>query len=111
MGEVLADIQGAYGSFNPPKVSGNKAIITGKVPAATFMSYSTELASFTQGTETISLVFGGYQYCHNEEEVIKRKGYNKNADIEYTSSSIFCSKGQGYVVSWERAENEMHLLK
>ncbi|ERI89773.1 putative translation elongation factor G [Clostridiales bacterium oral taxon 876 str. F0540] len=111
MGRVLSDIQGAYGSFEPPKIMENKAIITGKVPVVNFMNYSTELASFTQGRGIISVVFGGYHRCHNEEEVIKRKGYNKNADIEYTSSSIFCSKGQAYIVSWDEAESKMHLLK
>lgn len=111
MGRVLSDIQGAYGSFEPPKILENKAIIIGKVPAVNFMNYSTELASFTQGRGIISLVFGGYHRCHNEEEVIKRKGYNKNADIEYTSSSIFCSKGQAYIASWDEAESKMHLLK
>lgn len=109
MGRVLSDIQNAYGCFNPPKTKGNKVILTGKVPAATFVGYSTELASFTQGKGVLSLSFGGYQRCHNEDDVIKRKGYNKNADIEYTSSSIFCSKGQAYVVSWDRAESEMHV--
>lgn len=111
MGRVISDVQSAYGSFNPPKILGSKAVITGKVPVANFMSYSTELASFTQGKGTLSLVFGGYHRCHNEEEVIKRKGYNKNADIEYTSSSIFCSKGQAYIVSWDEAEESMHLLR
>jgi ribosomal protection tetracycline resistance protein len=109
MGRVLSDLQNSHGSFNPPKIIGSKAILTGKVPVATFMNYSTELASFTQGKGTISLAFGGYHRCHNEEEVIKRKGYNKNADMEYTSSSIFCSKGQAYVVSWDKAESEMHI--
>jgi ribosomal protection tetracycline resistance protein len=111
MGRVLSDIQGAYGSFDAPKISGNKAVITGKVPVASFMNYSTELASFSQGKGTISLIFGGYYSCYNTEQVIERKGYNKNGDIEYTSSSIFCSKGQAYVVSWDRTQEEMHLLK
>jgi len=111
MGRVLSDIQSAYGSFEPPKILENKVIIIGKVPAVNFMNYSMELASFTQGRGIISLVFGGYHRCHNEEEIIKTKGYNKNADIEYTSSSIFCSKGQAYIVSWDEAESKMHLLK
>ncbi|MGE8206507.1 GTP-binding protein [Heyndrickxia sp. NPDC080065] len=111
MGRVLSDIQAAYGSFNTPETSGNKAIITGKVPVATFMSYSTVLASFTQGKGIINLVFGGYHRCHNEDEVIERIAYNKNADPEYTSSSIFCSKGQGYTVPWDEADSMMHCLK
>lgn len=110
MGRVLADIQTAHGTFDAPLIEGSRAIITGNGPVATFMNYSTQLASFTQGRGTINLVFAGYHRCHNEQEVIERIGYKKNADSEYTSSSIFCSKGQGYSLSWEEAEKEMHCL-
>lgn len=108
MGRVLSDIQNASGSFNPPNIVGDKTIITGRAPAATFMNYSTVLASFTQGKGALNLTFGGYHLCHNEEEVIQKIGYNKDADIEYTSTSIFCSKGQSYLVAWDKAESEMH---
>jgi ribosomal protection tetracycline resistance protein len=110
MGRVIADIQTAHGTFDAPLLEGNKAVITGNGPVATFMNYSTQLASFTQGRGTINLVFAGYHRCHNEQEVIERIGYKKNADSEYTSSSIFCSKGLGYSLSWEEAEKEMHCL-
>lgn len=92
-------------------MNGNKAVIMGRAPVATFMDYSTILASFTQGKGSISLVFGGYEQCHNEAEVIEKIGYNKNADPEYSSSSIFCSKGQGFSVSWDEVEKMMHALK
>ena len=46
------------------------------------MNYSLELISFTKGRGTISLVFDGYDYCHNEDEIIKEKNYNKDADGE-----------------------------
>ncbi|CAH0120595.1 Tetracycline resistance protein TetM from transposon TnFO1 [Paenibacillus sp. CECT 9249] len=108
MGRVMTDMQKAHGTFDPPEFSGGKAVITGKVPVATFIRYSAELASFTQGKGSIRLAFGGYGKCHNPEEVIARKAYNKDADPAYTSSSIFCSKGQGYVVPWDEAERHMH---
>ncbi|MBS4173046.1 TetM/TetW/TetO/TetS family tetracycline resistance ribosomal protection protein [Bacillus sp. FJAT-49736] len=111
MGRVLADVQSAHGNFESPETYGNKAIITGKAPVATFMEYSTVLASFTQGRGFISLTFGGYYPCHNQQEVIDRIQYNKDADPEYTSASIFCSKGAGYSVPWNEAEGKMHLLK
>ncbi|MFD2680319.1 GTP-binding protein [Bacillus seohaeanensis] len=110
MGRVLSDIQTAHGSFDAPKTEGDKAILTGIVPVATFMNYTSELASFTQGKGSIKLTFAGYDRCHNEKEVIEQISYNKDADSEYTSSSIFCSKGQGYTVTWEEAEGEMHCL-
>ncbi|WP_203363594.1 TetM/TetW/TetO/TetS family tetracycline resistance ribosomal protection protein [Bacillus sp. REN10] len=108
MGKVLADIQTAHGSFDPPTTEGNKAILTGKVPVATFMNYSTELAAFTQGKGRIHLSFGGYERCHNEAEIIEKIGYNKDTDPDYTSSSIFCSKGQGYSVPWDEVEGACH---
>ncbi|MFJ7680144.1 GTP-binding protein [Peribacillus sp. NPDC097284] len=111
MGRVLSDIQQAHGSFDSPKTEGDKAILTGLVPVATFMDYSSQLASFTQGKGNINLTFAGYDLCHNPKEVIERTEYNKNADPDYTSSSIFCSKGQGYTVTWEEAEGNMHGLQ
>ncbi|MET3291819.1 UNVERIFIED_CONTAM: ribosomal protection tetracycline resistance protein [Brevibacillus sp. OAP136] len=110
MGRVLSDIQRASGAFEPPQMSDTHVVITGRVPVSTFMNYSTEFASFTHGRGSIRCVFGGYDRCHNAEEVIERKGYNKEADPLYTSSSIFCAKGAGYSVPWDEAEAKMHLL-
>ncbi len=108
MGRVLSDIQKASGIFEPPETKGNKVIIRGKAPVATFMNYPTEFLAFTGGKGLINLVFSGYDLCHNQEEVIVRINYDKNADIEYSSSSVFCSKGQSYVVPWYEAEDKMH---
>ncbi|MDR6999088.1 translation elongation factor EF-G [Neobacillus niacini] len=110
MGRVLSDVQAAYGRIDTPMTDGEKAILTGIVPVETFMNYSMELASFTQGKGRISLTFAGYDCCHNAEEVIERIRYDKNADPDYTSSSIFCSKGQGFSVKWDEAEEMMHCL-
>lgn len=110
MGKVLTDIQNAHGSFDVPQTEGSKAILTGLVPVATFMNYGPEFASITQGKGTMTLVFGGYYPCHNQNEVIEKIGYNKDVDPDYSSSSIFCAKGQGYSVPWDEAEAKMHAL-
>lgn len=110
MGRVLTDIQAAHGRFEPPVTEGDRTILTGVVPVATFMDYSIELATFTHGKGSITLRFAGYDLCHNQQEVIERMNYHKDADPEYTSSSIFCSKGQSYSVPWNEAEKMMHAL-
>ncbi|MBS4201033.1 TetM/TetW/TetO/TetS family tetracycline resistance ribosomal protection protein [Bacillus sp. FJAT-49732] len=110
MGRVISDIQARHGIFDPPKTEGDKAFLSGIAPVATFMDYPAQLSALTHGKGAISLVFSGYERCHNEKEVIERIGYDKNADPKYTSSSIFCAKGQGYTVRWEEAEQEMHAL-
>lgn len=111
IGRVLSDIQKRKGEFDEPINSGDRVIITGRGPVKTFIDYSLEFISFTKGNGFLSLVFDGYDYCHNEDEVIKSKGYDKNSDIEYTSSSIFCSKGQAYVVDGKDVTKYMHCLK
>ncbi|MFS0690885.1 translation factor GTPase family protein [Sporosarcina sp. 179-K 8C2 HS] len=110
IGRVLSDIQQASGSFEPPETIGENTVVKGRVPVATFMNYSTVFASFTNGKGALTLQFGGYDECHNPEEVIEAIGYNKDADPEYTSTSIFCAKGKGYPVPWYEAEAAMHLL-
>jgi len=110
IGRVLSDIQQAHGSFDSPENVGDKVIVKGRVPVATFMNYSTTFASFTHGKGTLSLLFGGYDRCHNKDEVIEKISYNKEADPEYTSTSIFCARGKGYKVPWDKAEEAMHCL-
>ncbi len=110
MGKVLSDIQQAHGTFEAPVMTEGKTLIIGSVPVASFMHYPTEFASFTHGKGMLSLLSDGYDFCHNEEEIIEQIGYKKDADPEYTSTSIFCAKGQGYKVPWQEAEDAMHCL-
>lgn len=109
IGRLMSDLTQAKASFDPPETAGNKVSVTGSAPVSTMMNYSMELAAYTKGRGTISLVYGGYGRCHNEAEVIERKGYDKNADPEYSSSSIFCAKGSGYAVPWDEADRHMHV--
>ena len=110
IGRVLSDIQQAYGTFEPPETVGDKTIITGRVPVATFMNYSSTFASITSGKGALTLQFGGYDRCHNAEQVIEAIGYDKNADPEYTSISIFLANGKTIQVPWEEAKDAMHCL-
>jgi translation elongation factor EF-G len=108
LGRVLSDIQKLNGTFETPETNINKVKIVGRGPVSTFMDYSLELVAFTKGKGNINLISDGYDICHNAEEVINKREYNKNADIEYSSSSIFCSKGQGFVVPWNEVEKYIH---
>ncbi|WP_062106466.1 elongation factor G [Bacillus niameyensis] len=109
IGKVMSDIQQAYGTFSPAETIGDKAILTGKVPVATFMNYYASFIAFTHGKGVLTLRHGGYDRCHNQEEVIARINYQKDADPEYTSSSIFIAKGVGYTVPWDQAKKAMHI--
>ncbi len=109
IGRVLSDIQKLQGTFETPNAEGDKAVITGKAPVATFMNYSLELAAYTKGKGIIYMDVDGYDVCDNPIEVIEQIGYRKEADSEYSSSSIFCSKGQAYKVDWQEADSIMEI--
>jgi len=108
MGRMLTDIQQASGTFETPSMSEDQVTVIGKVPVSTFMNYSTIFAAYTNGKGVLALQFGGYDICHNTDEVVEKIGYDKNADSEYSSSSIFCAKGKGYSVPWNEAKEAMH---
>ncbi|MEK4229957.1 translation factor GTPase family protein [Solibacillus sp. FSL H8-0538] len=111
IGRMMTDIQQASGIFDPPIMTEDQVILTGRAPVSTFMNYSTVFASYTNGKGALSLQFDGYDRCHNTEQVIDMLAYDKNADPEYSSSSIFCAKGKGYSVPWDEARAAMHCLK
>lgn len=111
VGKVISDIQRLRGSFEGPYQFGNQAVIRGRGPVETFMDYNMELVSFTKGKGSISLLYDGYDICENWEQVVQRIGYDKDSDIENPSSSVFCSKGSGFVVKWDEADAYMHINK
>lgn len=112
IGRILSDIQKFNGTFEPPQIhDNNKFTIVGTGPVSTFMNYGMEFVSITQGKGKLNFIFDGYDLCHNEDEIIKKINYDKNADIEYTSTSIFCSKGQAFLVSGTDAKDYMHCIK
>lgn len=109
MGRILADVQKMKGEFEVPEnLNADIIRVKGRGPVKTFMEYPLEFVSFTKGKGGLSLNFAGYDFCHNEKEVIEEIAYDKNADIEYTSTSIFCSKGQAYLVEGKDAKTHMH---
>lgn len=108
MGRILSDIQKLNGSFESPEILENKITVIGRGPVSTFMNYAMEITEVTNGKGRISFKFDGYDVCHDAEAVINKIGYNKNSDMEYTSTSVFCSKGQSYLVPWDKAKEYMH---
>ena len=106
----MNDMQKMHGEFKDPIIDGERATIEGKGPVSTFINYGMEFQSFIREREDFLGKFHGYDLCHNEEEIIEKMAYDRNADIDYTSTSIFCSKGQAYLVKGEEAKEHMHCL-
>lgn len=110
MGKIMSDIQKLRGTCEPPVLNCGNVYIRGRGPVESFMDYSIDLISFTKGTGSISLMYAGYGLCENSSEVINKIGYDKDRDVENTSTSVFCAKGTSFTVPWYEAEKYMHTI-
>ncbi len=108
-GRILTDIQTAGGEYDAPEFMGENQIIRGAAPAKMLISYARELIPISGGRARISLKFYKYLPCRDQDEVVKKLGYEAERDIENTADSIFCIKGAGVTIKWDKAEESMNL--
>lgn len=109
VGKAMADIQYMSGSFNPPELEGDFSIITGTAPVSTMHDYTKDVIQYTHGKGKLVCNLKGYEPCHNSKEVIESIGYDCDGDVDNTCDSVFCSKGAGYNVKWDKVKSQMHL--
>ena len=109
MGRAMADVQRMNGSFEPPQLCGETAVLTGTAPVACMRGYAREVAGYTQGLGRFSAAVQGYAPCHNAAQVIEAAGYDADADTENTADSVFCGHGAGFTVKWNEAPALMHI--
>jgi len=109
IGRAMTDLPQRNGSFSPPEILGDTAVITGSAPVAAMNSYAAEVLSYTKGQGNLMLSVSGYRPCHHPKEVIERIGYNADSDTENSADSVFCAHGAGFLVGWQEVPMYMHL--
>lgn len=102
VGRALNDIQKMKGKFDPPVEENDLTVITGTAPVEQMRGYANELRSYSHGTGNLECVFAGYQPCHNAVDVIKQRAYDPLSDLDNTPNSVFCSRGAGHTVTWDK---------
>lgn len=109
LGRVMTDVTALHGRYDPPETLCGEAHLTGRGPASRLMDYPAALRAYTHGRGVIQLQMDGYDLCHNPDEVMIQAAYDRSADTENPSFSVFCSHGAGYTVPWNKADALMHL--
>lgn len=109
VGRALADLQRMGARMEPPQTEGDFALVEGAAPAKEIAGYSLQLASYSHGKGSLSLQFGGYEPCHDAEEVIAAAAYDPEADMPNTPDSVFCSHGAGHTVKWGDVREHAHV--
>ena len=109
LGRAMSDIQRMSGTFDPPEMDGQFAVLAGVCPVSEMRDYAMDVNVYTHGTGHLGCVFDCYRPCHNAAEVIEQAGYDPGDDLENTPDSVFCAHGAGYTVKWYRVPDFMHL--
>ena len=109
VGRAMSDITRKGGSFEPPEIYGDTAILTGTASVASMWDYAREVVSYTKGMGKLSLTVKGYEPCQEPKEVISRIGYDPEGDLDNPTSSVFCSHGAGTLVPWDEVYGWAHL--
>ncbi|MDA3731870.1 TetM/TetW/TetO/TetS family tetracycline resistance ribosomal protection protein [Niameybacter massiliensis] len=109
VGRAMMDVEKMCGKSNPPDIEKGMAILTGTAPVVTMRDYQKEVIAYTKGHGRLFCSLKGYEPCHNAEEVISAYGYDSEADIDNPTGSVFCAHGSGFLVSWDRVYDYMHI--
>ena len=104
IGRAMKDLGSLCAKFSEPIIEGEMARIEGSAPAVTIMDYSEDIAKHTGGKGNIILKNGGYDLCHNEDEVVEMSMYDAEFDSFNTGDSVFCSHGSGMIVPWDQVD-------
>lgn len=109
IGRAINDVTRMHGSFEPPQITGDTAVLTGTAPVAAMRDYASQVIQYTHGSGSLTVTLKGYEPCQNADEVIAAIGYDADGDVENTADSVFCSHGAGHTVKWDEAPQRMHL--
>lgn len=109
LGRAMSDIQKMHGTFQTPVTEGDRSVLTGSAPVVTMRDYQREVIAYTRGEGRLFCSVKGYEPCHNAEEVIESIGYDSEKDTANPTGSVFCAHGAGFVVSWDKVYEYMHL--
>lgn len=85
------------------QVDMNEQLIKATLLVSEVKQLPAKLKAITRGLAKFSMVPAGLI------ETDRPSDYDCEADLQYPTSSIFCSSGAGFVVSWDEVENYMHL--
>ena len=109
IGRAMTDIEKRCGTCSIAQTGQGQAVLTGSAPVATMRDYQTEVTAYSRGHGRLSCALKGYEPCHNAGEVMERMGYDPERDVENPTGSVFCAHGAGFVVSWDKVKDYMHV--
>ena len=109
VGRAMSDLTARSADFETEGADGEFTVISGRAPTATLHGYARDVLSYTRGRGKLSCTSGGYEPCHNADEIIAIAAYDPEADLINPPHSVFCAGGAGFTVPWQEVEERRHI--
>ena len=109
LGRAMTDFERMHAELSTPELTGEQAVLTGAGPVRLLRGYTAEVTSYTRGQGKISYQPAGYRPCAQQDEIVKRIGYDPERDLLHPTGSVFCSHGAGFEVKWDEVDRMAHL--
>ena len=109
LGRAMTDFERMHAELSTPELAEERAVLTGAGPVRLLRGYTAEVTSYTRGQGKISYQPAGYRPCAQQDEIVKRIGYDPERDLLHPTGSVFCSHGAGFEVKWDEVDRMAHL--
>ena len=109
LGRAMTDFERMHAELSAPELTGERAVLTGVGPVRLLRGCTAEVTSYTRGQGKISYQPAGYRPCAQQDEIVKRIGYDPERDLLHPTGSVFCSHGAGFEVKWDEVDRMAHL--
>lgn len=109
VGRAMSDVEKMFGNCQLEHTDGVIAHLSGKAPVSTMTHYHMEVIAYSKGEGKLFTRFGGYDLCHNADEVVTQMGYDVERDRDNPSGSVFCTQGTGVYIPWNEVKSKMHI--
>jgi len=107
MGRILGDLNRMRAKTEPPEYIDDEIYITGEAVFSLLNGYQTEFAAVTHGRGAFVWQLDHYEPCADQDRIVEETGYRPLADEP--ADSVFCAKGAGFTVPWDRVREYAHL--
>lgn len=109
LSRAIYDIERREGTFSLQSEKQGTTIVKGRAPLAGLQKIAKDFPAYTKGRGQLFYSFESYRPCTHAKEVLEKRAYDCDRDVEHPCGSIFCAHGAGFHVPWDEVERYMHL--
>ncbi len=109
LSRAMFDLERMAASFEITESENELSKISGQAAVSKMQNYQAEVVSYTKGRGRLLCALDGYFPCDDQEEVIRKIGYDSERDLDNPTGSVFCSHGAGFTVDWNHVQDYMHI--